>query len=257
MPDWPPIRVFTRIDNAWPAVAVVKMTRPQRLTVIRPHVPHRHLSPCPHRRGSGVWKQVPHTSEPQPLDQVPSFVLGSNTVSPLGMAEAFAMFANRGEHCESFAVEKVEDRNGETLVEREPECNHVLDEDVADMVNDVLEGVVSNEGATGSAMRLDDGRPAVGKTGTTNENVAVWFVGYTPQISAAAAVADLEAPQETLSGREFNGEVVPQAFGGNLPGPMWREAMNEALEDEPEEDFPEPDDDDDDDNDGGEDEDDD
>ncbi|HEX5995428.1 MAG TPA: transglycosylase domain-containing protein [Jiangellales bacterium] len=189
---------------------------------------------------SGVWKQVPDTSEPQPLDQVPSFPLGSNTVAPLGMAEAFAMFANRGEHCASFAVAEVVDRDGETVVENEPECSRVLDTDVADMTNDILRGVIETEGATGNAMRLDGDRPAAGKTGTTNGNVAVWFVGYTPQLSAAAAVADLDPPQTTLNGRTYDGERVSRAYGSTLPGPIWREAMNEALEDEPEVDFEDP-----------------
>ncbi|HEX6336122.1 MAG TPA: transglycosylase domain-containing protein [Jiangellaceae bacterium] len=189
---------------------------------------------------SGVWKQVPGTSEPQPLDQVPSFPLGSNTVAPLGMAEAFAMFANRGEHCVSFAVTEVVDRNGDTLIEQEPECDRVLDKDVADMTNDILRGVIETDGATGNAMQLDGDRPAAGKTGTTNRNVAVWFVGYTPQLSAAAAVADLDSPQTSLNGRTYNGERISQAYGSTLPGPIWREAMNEALEDEPEEDFEDP-----------------
>lgn len=186
---------------------------------------------------SGVWKQVPSTTEPQPLDQVPSFALGSNTVAPLGMAEAYAMFANRGEHCESYLVTEVLDRDGETLVEREPECDRVLDRDVADDVNDILTGVIESDGATGTAMRLDGGRPAAGKTGTTDDTVAVWFVGHTPQLAAAAAVADLDPPQRTLNRRTFNGQVMPQVFGGNLPGPIWREAMNGALEGEPQEDF--------------------
>jgi membrane peptidoglycan carboxypeptidase len=189
---------------------------------------------------SGVWKQVPDTTERQPLDQVPSFPLGSNTVAPLAMAEAFAMFANRGEHCASFAVAEVVDRDGETVVENKPECNRVLDADVADMTNDILRGVIETPGATGNAMRLDGNRPAAGKTGTTNSNVAVWFVGYTPQLSAAAAVADLDPPQTSLNGRTYNGERISQAYGSTLPGPIWREAMNEALEDEPEEDFKEP-----------------
>lgn len=186
---------------------------------------------------SGVWKQVPSTTEPQPLDQVPSFALGSNTVAPLGMAEAYAMFANRGEHCESYLVTEVLDRDGETLVEREPECDRVLDRDVADDVNDILTGVIESDGATGTAMRLDGGRPAAGKTGTTDDTVAVWFVGHTPQLAAAAAVADLDPPQRTLNRGTFNGQVMPQVFGGNLPGPIWREAMNDALEGEPQEDF--------------------
>jgi membrane peptidoglycan carboxypeptidase len=186
---------------------------------------------------SGVWKQTPSTAEPQPLDQVPSFALGSNTVAPLGMAEAYAMFANRGEHCESFAVLEVLDRNGETLVEREPRCERVLDRDVADDVNDLLTGVIETPGATGTAMQLAGGRTAAGKTGTTDDNVAVWFVGHTPQLAAAAAVADLDPPQQTLNRRSFNGQVVPQVFGGNLPGPIWRDAMNAALDGEPHEAF--------------------
>jgi membrane peptidoglycan carboxypeptidase len=189
---------------------------------------------------SGVWKQVPDTTEGQPLDQVPSFPLGSNTVAPLAMAEAFAMFANRGEHCASFAVAEVVDRDGETVVENKPECDRVLDTDVADMTNDILRGVIESPGATGNAMRLDGNRPAAGKTGTTNGNVAVWFVGYTQQLSAAAAVADLDPPQTTLNGRTYNGERISQAYGSSLPGPIWREAMNQALEGEPHEGFPEP-----------------
>ncbi len=150
------------------------------------------------------------------------------------------MFANRGEHCASFAVSEITDHRGDTIVANEPECDRVLDADVADMTNDILRGVIETDGATGNAMRLDDGRPAAGKTGTTNENVAVWFVGYTPQLAAAAAVADLDPPQTTLSGRTFNGDHVAEAFGSTLPGPIWRQAMNEALDDEPREEFADP-----------------
>lgn len=177
----------------------------------------------------------------EPLKQVPSFALGANEVSPLGMAGGFGMFANRGEYCESVAVLEVRDRDGNTLVEREPECDRVLDKPVADGVNDVLKGVIETPGATGNRMQLEDGRPAAGKTGTTNGSIAVWFVGYTPQLVAAAAVADVEPPLTTLDGREYNGEVMPRAFGGTLPGPMWKAAMDEALEDEDPEDFRRPD----------------
>ncbi|HSI92523.1 MAG TPA: transglycosylase domain-containing protein [Jiangellaceae bacterium] len=177
----------------------------------------------------------------KPLEQVASFTLGANEVSPLAMAGGYGMFANRGVYCESFSVLKVRDRTGKTVFEREPECNRVLDKEVADAVNDVLRGVIETPGATGAAMRLDDGRVAAGKTGTTNRTIAVWFAGYTPQLSAAVAVYDAEPPQTTLDGRTYNGERFPRAFGGNLPGPVWREAMNAALEDEPHERFKRPD----------------
>jgi membrane peptidoglycan carboxypeptidase len=176
-----------------------------------------------------------------PLQQVASFTLGANEVSPLAMAGGYGMFANRGSYCKSFAVLEVRDRNRKTLAEREPDCNRVLDKEIADAVNNVLRGVIESPGATGARMRLDDDRMAAGKTGTTNRSIAVWFAGYTPQLSTAVAVYDADPPQTTLDGRTYNGEYMPRAFGGTLPGPVWRVVMNAALEDEPHERFKRPD----------------
>src|SRR5699024_119818 len=107
----------------------------------------------------------------------------------------------------------------------------VLDQDDADTVNEVLQGVIESPGATGSAMQLDE-RPAAGKTGTTNDSIAVWWAGYTPQLSATVAVADVEAPQETLDGLSYNGETIGQACGGCIPGPIWQTMFEDALEGE-------------------------
>jgi membrane carboxypeptidase/penicillin-binding protein len=95
------------------------------------------------------------------------------------------------------------------------------------------------ERGTGRGVR-QDGRPLAGKTGTTNDNIAVWFAGYTPNLAAAAAVADLDPPQTSLNRRTYNGRYVPQAFGGNLPGPIWRTAMDAALDGQPRETFNRP-----------------
>ncbi|MGH8828801.1 MAG: transglycosylase domain-containing protein, partial [Jiangellaceae bacterium] len=178
----------------------------------------------------------------QDLAQVPSFALGSNEVSPLSMAGAYAMFANRGLHCDAKAVLTVTDSSGTVLVDRtEPTCNKVLEPPVADTVNSVLQGVIHNPGGTGGRMKLDDGRIAAGKTGTTNNAVAVWFVGYVPQLSTAVAVADVDGTQETLDGRTYNGERIRQACGGCIPGPIWQEIMNDALEGQSKEKFVAPD----------------
>jgi membrane peptidoglycan carboxypeptidase len=192
-------------------------------------------------QASGIFKQVPGTRKGQPLDQVASFTLGSNTVSPLGMAQGYAMFANRGVHCKATAVLEVRDRAGKVIAAREPDCTRVLDEHVADGVNFVLRGVIENPGATGTRMRLDDGRQAAGKTGTTNNSIAVWFAGYTPQLAAAVAVADLDGRQTSLDGREYNGETIGTACGGCIPGPIWKQAMDTALEGMPEVSFNRPD----------------
>src|SRR5215204_6456408 len=179
---------------------------------------------------SGVFKQIPTSPADQPLDQVASFTLGSNTVSPLAMAEGYAMFAARGMHCNSMAVLQVRDRDDAVIVDRKPTCNRVLDEGVADGVNEVLRGVIHNQGATGTRMQLDGGRVAAGKTGTTNNSIAVWFVGYTPQVSTAVAVADLDGEQESLDGRTYNGERISSACGGCIPGPIWKKTMDATLE---------------------------
>jgi len=167
----------------------------------------------------------------EPLEQVPSFTLGVNNVSPLAMAEAYATFAARGKHCDSYAVSAITDRDGQPVELPPRECNQVVDEGVADGVTDVLRGVIDGPdgGRTGARMAL--GRPAAGKTGTTNESLSVWFAGYTPQLAAAAVVADADPPLRSLNGIRLNGTYYRSACGGCIPGPIWREAMLDALED--------------------------
>ncbi len=194
---------------------------------------------------SGIMRaNLDENGKRQPLSQVPSFALGVNEVSPLSMSQAYATFAARGVHCPATAIQKITDSDGNVLVDHtDPKCNRVLDTSVADAVNSVLQGVIHNSGATGNRMQLEDGRIAAGKTGTTDNAVSVWFAGYTPQLATAVAVADVEAPQESLDGRTFNGEYVSDACGGCLPGPVWKQMMDDAHDslDLPKEDFKKPD----------------
>lgn len=183
-----------------------------------------------------------------PLEEVPANVLGSNPVSPLTMAEGYAMFAARGVHCESHAVQKVTDRNGEDVFNAEPECNRVLAEEHADAVNDVLRGVMFNPGGTGVRMRLDDDRDAAGKTGTTNDTVAVWWVGYIPQLTTAVAVFDPRGAFDyendrprSLSGYTFAGERINNVCGSCVPGPIWKQMMEAIVDGYERESFVEPD----------------
>ncbi|RIQ21086.1 PASTA domain-containing protein [Jiangella rhizosphaerae] len=189
-------------------------------------------APATIAQSAGVMRaDLDENGEVQPLAQVPSFTLGANEVSPLSMAAAYAMFANRGVHCPTTSVVRVTDAAGNVLVDHtQPTCEQVLKPEVADAVNSVLQGVIHNPGATGNRMRLDDGRPAAGKTGTTNGAIAVWFVGYTPQLSTAVAVADVDGRLESLDGRTYNGERIREACGGCIPGPIWKQMMDDALE---------------------------
>ena len=90
----------------------------------------------------------------------------------------------------------------------------------------VIDGPV--RGRTGEAMSL--GRPAAGKTGTTNGNAAVWFVGFTPDLATAVWVGDPRGgTRYPLTNVVINGTYYKNVFGGTLPGPIWKEAMTTAL----------------------------
>ena len=173
-----------------------------------------------------------------PLNEYGTLAIGGmGEVSPLSVAQLYAMFAARGVHCEPYAITRVIGRDGEVLYEHEPECNRVLEERVADAVTDLLRGVIETPGATGNNMRLEGGRPAAGKTGTNNQTRAVWWAGYTPQLSTAVALSDPDPPEGdeartwTLEGRTFNGKQL-SVCGGCIPGPIWKQMMDAALADE-------------------------
>jgi membrane peptidoglycan carboxypeptidase len=103
----------------------------------------------------------------------------------------------------------------------------------ADTVTAMLRGVV--EDGTGTTAGLDD-RDSAGKTGTTNEGRQAWFVGYTPEVAGATVVSDTLAPAP-LEGQRMGGRRIDQAFGATLAGPIWRDAVEGALDGVPAGDF--------------------
>ena len=181
----------------------------------------------------------------EPLHRVPSFTLGTNEVSPLAMAGAYATLAARGEHCPPYAVVAVEQPGyvGEfgapaPEVERAveaPQCRQVLPQRVADTVTGVLRGVI-REG-TGTA--ADPGRPAAGKTGTVQDFSAAWFTGYTPDLAAAVWLGDPRGGfRYPLRKVEIDGTTYPRVFGGGVPAQTWRALVQGALRGSPPEQFP-------------------
>jgi penicillin-binding protein 1A len=163
------------------------------------------------------------------LDSVPSLGLGSSVVSPLEMANAFGTFANGGIHVVPYTIEKVEDRNGRVLEEHVPIEKSAMSPQLAYLITYLLEGVVQN-GTGRYARRI--GRPIAGKTGTTNDNKDLWFVGFTPNLVAAAWMgyddfASLGRPSDIT--------------GGSTVVPWWTEIMSQILKGTPKEDFTPPD----------------
>ncbi len=173
----------------------------------------------------------------EPLNRVPSFVLGANEVVPLDMAAAFAGFANDGVWCKPNPVEVIR-YNGikdDKVYDFQAQCRRVLSSNVADTITTLLAGPVSGGG---TAPNANFGRPIRGKTGTTDSSSAVWFVGYSPQIAAAVWVGDPRGGYRyPMRNVVVNGSYYGEVFGATLPAPIWRQAMSGAHEDLPYRDF--------------------
>ncbi|MCF3960407.1 transglycosylase domain-containing protein [Streptomyces fuscigenes] len=159
------------------------------------------------------------------LDQVPSLTLGTQLVSPLTMANAYATFANKGVYCSPVAVLSITDTHGKSLPVPKSECKQAMSEHTATVLNSLLKGVV--EDGTGTLAGLTD-RDSAGKTGTTDDINAAWFVGYTSDMAGAVWVG---GPSGNVSMRNITigGQYHQQVMGADTPGPIWKAAMSGAL----------------------------
>lgn len=162
--------------------------------------------------------------------------LGTASVRNIDMASAYATFAARGERVQWYVVAKVEGASGGTRYEANPDTTRAFDEDVMADVSYALQQVVrSGTGAEARSL----GRPAAGKTGTAalrpDTVTSAWFVGYTPQLSAAVSFykgtgkADLDG----VGG-------LSTFFGGEYPARIWTAFMLGAMEGKEIQDFPPP-----------------
>ncbi|MPZ74536.1 MAG: PBP1A family penicillin-binding protein [Nitriliruptorales bacterium] len=148
-------------------------------------------------------------------------------VTALEMASAYAVFANSGKRVEPHLIAKVENRAGEVLYKAKPKATKVLDPVVDHALVDLMRGVVT--GGTGTAAALPSWEVA-GKTGTTQNHVDAWFVGYTPVLSTAVWVGHAKGQIE-----------MPGMTGGALPASMWNSYMAKVLDGRKVVNFPEPD----------------
>jgi membrane peptidoglycan carboxypeptidase len=175
-------------------------------------------------------------------DVVAPFTLGVTSTNPLSMAGAYATFAARGQYCEPQPVTQILDADNNVIADYPPTCRQVVPAPVADAVNDVLRGV-QEPGGFGYGAGLSLGQPSAGKTGTINDNMAVWFIGYTPNMSTAAMIAGANSLGHpiTLNGQYVGGSYISRAFGSTQAGPMWGDAMKAITDLLPNENFVTPD----------------
>ncbi|OKH90493.1 transglycosylase domain-containing protein [Streptomyces uncialis] len=163
------------------------------------------------------------------LQLEPSIALGTQEMSPLTMANAYATFASRGTYCTPVAIQSITDAEKKSLPVPKSTCSRAMSEKTADTVNTLLKGVV--EAGTGQEAGLGS-RPSAGKTGTTDFRYAAWFVGYTPNAAGAVWVGD-PAHERKMIDITIGGVYHDKVFGGQVPGPIWRDAMSGAVADRP------------------------
>ena len=196
------------------------------------------------------------------LSKQPSLTqaLGTANVTPLDMASAFATFGNNGVACPARLVLNVRAPDGAPLPPPDPRqpsaeekaawdarlkemgydlppedlgrCYRAIAPSVAREVTRALEAAV--ESGTGTRAKI--GRPQAGKTGTTQFNKEIWFVGYTPSMSLGIAMYNRPKPV-TLENLPGCGR---ECFGGTIPAMMWKDAAGVMLAAVPPEPFPQP-----------------
>jgi len=159
-----------------------------------------------------------------------SIALGSAEVTPLELARAYGVFATGGKRFEPIFITRVTDLQGNPLDfgSTRPRFERVMTPATAYVLTSMLQTVVQR-GTGRSALAL--GRPAAGKTGTTNDNVDAWFIGYTPDLLAGVWV-----------GFDSERSLGKQETGGHAAAPIWTAFMQTAVEGQPVVDFPVPDD---------------
>lgn len=153
-------------------------------------------------------------------DRQLSTALGGITkgVTPLELASAFGTFANDGIHVEPIAILKVVDKNGRTILENKPQQWSAVSKQVAFIMTDMLRSVVTE----GTGTRLADFPfPVAGKTGTTDDNKDVWWVGYTPHLVGVVWMG------------HDNPTTMRNVAGGYQPALMWKQIMAVAHKDLP------------------------
>ncbi len=153
----------------------------------------------------------------------PSIALGACEVSLFEMVQAYTMFPGGGYNAQPFFINRIEDKNGNVLESFSPQRRKVISELTAYSMVSMMEGVIS-KGTGRSMYSYDIGTQAVaGKTGTTNDNSDLWFMGYTPQILAGAWVG---ADDRYI---RFTDNYFGQGAHGSLP--IWAYFMNKVAND--------------------------
>jgi penicillin-binding protein 1A len=167
------------------------------------------------------------------LDVVPAMGLGADAISPLEEASAYATLAARGIYSKPMAIRQVVLANGKVDTDAgwgQPDRHRAISDGVAYEVTQILQDNILE----GTGVGANIGRPAAGKTGTTDNHADAWFSGYVPQLETTVWVG---YPQGEIPMDNVHGIAVA---GGTFPATIWKLFMESALESSPALDWQEP-----------------
>lgn len=154
----------------------------------------------------------------------PSSAIGASVVQPLDLVAAYTTFANLGTPVEPRFIHRIEDRNRKVVLSREVRAlAPALDPKVTYVVRDMMRDVVERGTASSIRRYLPASIPVAGKTGTTNDNSDVWFIGLTPDLVAGVWLG-FDKPTSIAAG----------AGGGSLAAPVWGKMMARYYASKPE-----------------------
>jgi penicillin-binding protein 1A len=156
------------------------------------------------------------------LNAYPSLCLGADEIPMIQLLRAYTMFPGIGTNTEPYYISKIEDRNGNLLKSFMPERKDVMSEASAYKMTQIMEGPVTK--GTAKGLKAGLGLKAMGgKTGTTNDNSDLWFVGYTPQLLAGVWVGCDDRFIRSQNGNAYQ--------GGKAAAPIWKYFFKRVLND--------------------------
>jgi membrane peptidoglycan carboxypeptidase len=173
--------------------------------------------------GKSLLKADPKSGNKDSADNYPSFTLGAVNVAPIDVAASDAVLPARGIYCHPIVITKIVTMNGAKLPVESPKCHRVLSTEVADAANYILQGDLTGMGtAPGDAI----GRPAAAKTGTADQYVSAFFVGYTPHLLGAVWVGNPASPYHFpmggYPGSCYRAGCPGVMYGSMAPGQTWQ-----------------------------------
>lgn len=137
-------------------------------------------------------------------------------VTPLELCSSFTALANRGVRSQPLGVLRVEDAQGRVLRRSSIRQEQVIRPETAQAVTEMMQGVITY----GTGQSADPGRPAAGKTGTSNQNTDAWFIGYTPELLATIWLGNDDRRPLRIDSRNI---------GGGTAGEYWGSFIRRAL----------------------------